>query len=129
MYDVLGDAESYTSETVLERAYALGVASVCGNPDEETYARLKEKSPDAYDESIIELSYEEGRASALELEANGSGTEEVWQRLVEAEFDWVESESTSGSHSGAPEALRAPDIQPKEGLPDKFDLPSFLRKE
>ena len=38
MYDQYFDeADEYTSEEVLERAYALGVESVCGDRDDEAY--------------------------------------------------------------------------------------------
>ena len=69
MYDsYFGETEEYTSREALDRAYALGVASVCGDPDEAAYDDLKRNSPDTYDESIVELAYEEGRANALDIE-------------------------------------------------------------
>jgi len=68
MYDSYFDKKGeYASREVLDRAYALGVASVCGDPDRTAYDDLKRNSPDAYDESIVELAYEEGRASALDI--------------------------------------------------------------
>lgn len=132
MYDrYFGDEDTYTSEDVLERAYALGVASVCGDPDEETYDRLRRNAPDAYDESIVELAYDEGRAKALDLEADADD-EEIWDRLVTSEFDT--DGSTAGTEAadaadGFPDAIRSPDSgDPSEGPPERLDLPPFLRR-
>jgi hypothetical protein len=131
MYDRIdsaGEGEGeYATNEVLERAYALGVASVCGDPDEDAYDRLKANSPDTYDESIVELAYEEGRANALQLEAEADDHETVWERLVEREFEWIES--ADDPTSGLPEAIRPPEEGPTSGLPDRLDLPSFLRRE
>jgi len=134
MYDrYFDDEDTYTSEDVLERAYALGVASVCGDPDEDTYDRLRRNSPDAYDESIVELAYDEGRAKALDLEADADADgEEIWERLVTSEFD--PDGSTAGTDSadaadGLPDAIRSPESgDPSEGPPERLDLPSFLRR-
>lgn len=41
MYDVADDGETYTTETVLKRAYERGVATVCGKPDESAHEKLK----------------------------------------------------------------------------------------
>lgn len=130
MYDrYFDDSTDYTSKEVLNRAYALGVASVCGDPDDGEYERLKRASPDAYDETIVELAYEEGRASALELEAEEAiEAETVWERLVEREFEGIVPEKPS-LPDGLPEALGGFDQRgPRDGPPDRLDLPSFLRR-
>ena len=128
MYDVIDAGETYTTDDVLERAYALGVASVCGEPDESAYDRLRRNSPDAYDESIIELAYDEGRARALELEAEGSSSDDVWEELVETAFAWARPDSEEPSEASLPEALKPPESGLKEGPPETLDLPSFLRR-
>lgn len=122
------DAEEYTTEEVLERAYALGVQSVCSDPDEAAYERLKRRSPDTYDRSIVELAYEEGRAEALELEATVDDEETIWERLVETPLELGATDEAE--HSGSlPELLsRTDEFGPDEGLPDRLDLPSFLRR-
>ncbi len=129
MYDrYFEESGGDTSREVLDRAYALGVASVCGDPDEAAYDRLKRRSPDAYDETIIELAYDEGRANALDLEASETNVdgEGIWERLVEAEFG---DEYGSDSADGVPEALRKPDRNAHlKGPPERLDLPSFLRR-
>lgn len=130
MYDrYFDDSDEYTSNEVLKRAYALGVASVCGDPDEREYERLKRASPDAYDETIVELAYEEGRASALELEAEEiTDSEAIWERLVQRQFDGTDPVERS-RRDGLPEALDGFDQSgPDDGPPKRLDLPSFLRR-
>ena len=129
MYDrYFEDTDEYTTREVLERAYALGVTSVCGDKNKDAYELLKQNSPDAYDETIVQLAYDEGRASALELEATETDDETIWERLVEREFDG------SVDTSPAPAADIPEAIQPAEGsriadgLPPQLDLPSFLRR-
>ncbi len=126
--DYFEEASEYTTQEALDRAYALGVESVCGDPDDGAYERLKERSPDTYDKSIVELAYDEGRAKALELEANEEDHEEIWERLVKTA---LESEATdrTDSPNERPELLSGPDeIGPAAGLPEHLDLPSFLRR-
>lgn len=131
MYDQYFDtADEYTTEEVLRRAYALGVASVCGNPDDAAYQRLKERSPDAYDESIVELAYEEGRAEALELEAeHDTDGAETWEQLVETTIEPPGSDEGAATEDPEPELLsRREKRDPVPGLPESIELPSFLRR-
>lgn len=129
MYDVIDEGETYTTETVLERAYALGVASVCGDRDESAYERLKQNSPGAYDESIIELAYDEGRAQALEFEAESGDPDDVWEALVETAFEWARTGSEDGSDESLPGAIKPPEGGLEEGPPESLDLPSFLQRD
>jgi len=126
MYDrYFDDDGDYTSEEVLRRAYALGVASVCGDPDEGEYDRLKRNSPDTYDETIVELAYDEGRAKALDLEAELEDDREIWEELVETELEPGDGAMPERS-SELPEALGAPG---RAELPERLGLPSFLRRD
>ena len=130
MYDRYFDEDTYTSEEILERAYALGVASVCGDPDAGEYDRLRRDTPDAYDESIVELAYDEGRAKALDLEADADD-EEIWDRLVTSEFDGDRPNAGTAADAadGVPDAIRSSGAgDRREGPPERLDLPSFLRR-
>lgn len=130
MYDrYFEDVEGYTTADVLERAYALGVASVCGDPDDREYERLKRESPDAYDETIIELAYDEGRAKALKLEAEEIDDDTIWEQLVEVELDAERAASEDDPKSDVPDSIRAPAwLKRSEGPPERLDLPAFLRR-
>ena len=129
MYDrYFDERDEYTTTEILRRAYALGVASVCGDPDDEAYERLKRRSPDSYDRSIVELSYEEGRAEALDLEGSVEDSETIWNRLVETTLD-PETDDGADLPEGLPELLSGSDgTGPAAGLPERLDLPSFLRR-
>jgi hypothetical protein len=130
MYDQhFDEADEYTTRETLERAYALGVQSVCDDPDEAAYERLKERSPDSYDRSIVELAYEEGRAEALELEASDEESGEIWERLVETDAAPDAVGDRTGPSENLPGLLsRDDDAGSKAELPDSLDLPSFLRR-
>ncbi len=129
MYDRYFDERSeYTTDEVLERAYALGVESVCGDPDKRAYKRLKARSPDTYDESIVELAYDEGRAKALNLEAADEDSETIWNRLVEKTLEDPGPVDRPDRPESLPAFLSRPDETGPEGPPDSLDLPSFLRR-
>ncbi len=130
MYDrYFDEASEYGTRETLKRAYALGVASVCDEPDDTAYGRLTQRSADTYDESIVELAYEEGRAKALELEATEESGESIWERLIERPFARFESGEHVGSETTYPELLSGPDTTgPATGPPDRLELPSFLRR-
>ncbi|MFB6078460.1 MAG: hypothetical protein ABEJ80_05735 [Halarchaeum sp.] len=112
---------------ILERAYALGVADGCGETNREEYDRLRDELG-SYDESIVELSFREGRAEALSLRGDAAD-EEVWRRLVEAESSddgTDELGALPGFESGALALVRQ--IQTaRRGR--RTDVPSFLRRE
>lgn len=120
MYEEYFDAaEDLDAEEALRRAYALGVASALDRSNQAAYDRLKDAAPDAYDESILELAYNQGRAEALELEGEIDGgtdsdTEErIWSELVESTVD-----TESRTSAGLPDALSRPEQElPQEGLP------------
>lgn len=130
MYDQYFDdgvADLDVDETI-ERAYALGVASVCGAPADGEYERLKAASPDAYDETIVELAFEEGRAKAMDLEAENESGEEIWETLVESAFESPRL-TAEGVPGGLPDALtRGPGDVVTDGLPSSLDRPSFLER-
>lgn len=132
MYDnYFGDSDGYAGREVLDRAYALGVASVCDSPDEAAHDDLKENSPDEYDESLIELAYEEGRASALEIEGDIED-DEIWEQLVESTLGGnyaADDSESSGTEVVVPERLRREtSADAIEGVPERLELPSFLRR-
>lgn len=122
------DLEDITPDETLERAYALGVVSVCGDSDTDEYERLKRAAPDTYDESIIELAFDEGRAKALDLEAKEEESSTIWETLVVSELETPDVDSED-SPSGLPDALSRPERKhPSEGLPESLDIPSFLQR-
>ncbi|PAU82947.1 hypothetical protein CK500_12530 [Halorubrum salipaludis] len=120
--------EELGREEAVERAFALGVAAGVGNERPAELDRVLDAFENAYDRSLIELSYDEGRTKALEIaaEADDPDAEAVWDRLVDG----------TGSPRGAPVSAALPGAiteltltrAPREGPPSSLDLPSMLRK-
>lgn len=116
------DWETLDHDEVVERAFALGVDAAFGSPNEEEYDRLVAEL-DAYDRSLVELAYREGRSEALDLRREGDGEAAVWSELVEEELTDVGDQPGPGN-AGVPglvdrlEALDRPTVT---------DLPEFLR--
>ena len=115
-------------DEAVERAYALGVAAACGHDNREEYEAIKAAADSAYDRSLIELSFEQGRSQALQLQSSGSETEQIWDQLVESST--VDLPARDG---GLPEALAPADLLDRfgqvDGPPSTLDKPSFLVRD
>ncbi|WP_123620457.1 hypothetical protein [Halorubrum sp. CSM-61] len=113
-------------EEAVERAFALGVADGVGSERPAELDRVLENFENAYDRSLIELSYDEGRTKALDIAAEADDAEAVWNRLVDG----------GGSPRGSPVSAALPGAiteltltrRPREGPPSSLDFPSMLRK-
>lgn len=136
--DRLGtDWETLSGAQAIDRAFALGVASVFGYENREEFERLRAALDSSYDRSIIDLSYREGKGKARELRGETTDRTAVWEQLVEPEDG-----STAGSGPGDPPhpgAERSP-VGDLPGNIDRIDLleggdglealqyPRFLRR-
>lgn len=85
MYDErLGtDWTEISADEAIDRAFALGVAAAFGYENRAEFDRLLGALDTAYDRSIIDLAYEEGRQEADGLSGDTS-EREVWDSLVGA---------------------------------------------
>lgn len=111
-------------EAAVDRAYALGVATACGAPDDHERDRLIAVGDTAYDRSMIELAYQEGKTHAYNRKRECSDEQSVWTELV-GETDPIsprEREFFPGALS------RFSAMLPPERQPDLLDLPSFLQR-
>ncbi|TKX75778.1 hypothetical protein EXE46_01395 [Halorubrum sp. GN11_10-6_MGM] len=120
--------DDLSREEAVERAFALGVAAGVDSPRPDELDRVLEAFPGAYDQSIVELAYDEGRTKALEARAerDDSDDEAVWRSLV----DGVGTPRESPVPAALPGAIRELTLTdgPREGPPSSLDLPSMLRK-
>lgn len=75
MDDAYLDDANLDDDVVVERAYALGVASSPDDPDHESsYPQLKARSPGSDEERLIRHAYEEGQGRPRsEAESGGLG--------------------------------------------------------
>lgn len=121
------DWESLTVEEASRRAYALGVSDSLGEPMPAEYDRIKEEFAGAYDRSVVELAYEEGRTRARELSYEADAEENIWNALVEAEP--ITTGFGDPSESGLPKAMALGDfLDPPGDDLDRVRLPKFLRR-
>ena len=118
MYDErLGtDWTEISDEEAIDRAFALGVAAAFGYENRAEFDRLLGALDTAYDRSILDLAYEEGKQKADGLSRENSARD-VWDRLVGA-ADGGETgpRGASGSAGGPGPAGKRP------ALLDRLDL-------
>lgn len=115
---------SLTREEAIVRAYALGVATSLGEEHPAELDRILKQMTTAYGQSIVELSFEEGKTLAKSYESTGS--EEAWTALVEDR-----GPEAVGSHPKEIEGLpkRVTQMEMLEAGGDEFKrlrLPEFL---
>lgn len=118
------DWETLDREAAVDRAYALGVAAACGAPDDHERDRLIAVGDTAYDRSMIELAYQEGKTHAYNRKRDRSDEQSVWDELV-GEMDPIsppEREFFPGALS------RFSAMLPPERQPELLELPSFLQR-
>lgn len=119
MYDErLGtDWTDIPDEEAIDRAFALGVAASFGHEDRVEFDRLREALDTAYDRSIIDLAYEEGRHKADGF--GGDAPEgDVWDRLVGA--------SDAGDVAAPRDASAGDGVGPAGERPGLFDRAALL---
>lgn len=130
MYESTFSAEwsDLPRDEAVERAYALGVAAACGDDNREEYEAIKTAADSAYDRSLIELSFDQGKSQALQLQSSGTDPEGIWDELVESST--VELPARDG---GLPEALTPAELLDRfgqvEGPPSTLNKPSFLVRD
>jgi len=117
--------DELTRDEAVERAYALGVAAACGHDNRQEYESITDAAETSYDRSLIELSFDQGRSDALQLEASGTDTEAIWDDLVEST-----TVTLSNSDDSLPELLDSADLLDRfdqlDGPPATLHKPSFL---
>lgn len=118
------DWSTLDRESAIERAFALGVAKACGESHPDEYARVRQALPGSYDQSIVELAYEEGRTKALTLERQGE--EDVWEALVDEETRTAVDSPLPEAMPGALDSREF--LSRSTGPPESLDCPEFLRK-
>ena len=126
------DWESLPIEETTERAYALGVATELGSPNDDEYERLLTEAGTSYEQSIVELAFEEGKRKAAGERDVVEEATSVWDSLVEdgLKTTVAEEDIPTGDRDGLPAALDSLDLLDRPGADDleKERLPDFLRK-
>lgn len=128
MYDRLFGTEwdDISRENAVERAFALGVAAGVGDERPAELDRVLSSFSSAYDRSLVELAYDEGRTKALDAAVEADSSTEVWDELV----DPAGAPLTPPVSAALPGALSELTLtnRPESGPPSSLDFPSMLRK-
>ena len=122
-------------DEAIERAYALGVAALAHDEyDPDELDRIREEMDSAYNKSVVDLAFEEGKSEASEY-ADRAGTEggpPPWAALVEGDSVTVEENAVpTGGQFGLPEAVDRVKVldRPEMNRSEATDRPDFLERE
>lgn len=128
MYDRTFGTEwdDLTREEAVERAFALGVAAGVGSERPAELDRVLDAFQSAYDRSLVELAYDEGRTKALDAAIEADDAEDVWDELVD-DAGAPRSPPVPAALPGAITELTLTK-RPEKGPPSSLDFPSMLRK-
>jgi hypothetical protein len=123
------DWDEVDADEAVERAYAIGVAERLGESNRAELERLYDAVEDAYEQSLVELAYGQGRTEAVEVatESDPDSESELWSELVTGDVP-VDEETATGQPDGLPPALalgEVLDLQAPDST-DALDLPEFL---
>ena len=121
------DWDDIAREEAVERAFALGVAAEIGRGRPAELDRVLDTFPSTYDQSLVELAYDEGRTKALEATADADDDPQaVWDELV----DGGGAPRVAPISAALPGALTELSLmkRPREGPPSSLAFPSMLRK-
>ncbi|MFW6018879.1 MAG: hypothetical protein ACOCPX_08655 [Halapricum sp.] len=127
------DWETLDRDEAMSRAFAIGVAASLGHDYAEEYERIVAEMDTAYNRSIVELAFEEGKNKAKkeQYESDDGDEDDVWAELVEGEKVTVEREDVpTGGQNRLPAALEKTKIldQPDLDSRDRVSKPDFLEK-
>jgi hypothetical protein len=130
------DWDSLDRDAAMGRAFALGVDASLGNRHPEEYDRIVEEMDTAYNRSIVELAYEEGKNKAKKKQYSGDdsgGDEAVWADLVEGEKVTVDEDDvpTGSGRNSLPSALDKTKLldRPDTDSRGRVEKPDFLERD
>jgi len=118
-------------EEAVERAYALGVGEAMGEFAREEFERVRAEMDSAYQKSLVDLAFEEGKTEGKEVRVAADDEEEPWRTLVEGETVTVDPEDVpTGGRNALPEALDGVEAldRPTPNENEAVDKPDFLEK-
>ena len=122
--------DALTADEAIDRAYALGVAASFDEYHPEELEAIRAEMDSAYDKSVVDLAFDEGRTAARKAEADAEET--VWNDLVAGELVTVDpDEVPTGGRDGLPEAIARTGALDRVDLDqrDAVELPKFLQKD
>ena len=121
--------QTLEKDSATDRAYAIGVAERLGEFNREELEAIYAEMDSAYDRSMVELAYEEGRNEAKAAGESATDGDAVWAELVEGEKVYVDpDEIPNRGRDGLPPALDKTELLDKQDVDstDVVDRPEFL---
>ncbi|ESP89571.1 hypothetical protein [Candidatus Halobonum tyrrellensis] len=114
------DWTDISDDEAIDRAFALGVAAAFGHEDRVEFDRLRTALDTAYDRSIIDLAYEEGRGKAEGLRRDADSETDIWEHLVGV------SDGRPTDRGGDPDTGSEDGPGPAGGRPSLLDRAGLL---
>jgi hypothetical protein len=108
------DWETLSGEGAIRRMYALGIAAELGYRNAEERERIRALASSAYERSVLDLAFEEGKRQVQDVRPHHATDEDTWEALIES----------AESPSPPPESLTVED-RPAE-IPDAVERPPLL---
>ena len=110
------------------RAYAIGVAERLGEFNRDELEAIYAEMDSAYNRSMVELAYEEGRNEA-KTATESDDADDIWAELVQDEVTTVDPESVpEPERESLPDALDSGELLDRQDVDstEAVDRPDFL---
>lgn len=127
-FGLVDDPTARSTDELLRRAYALGVAASMGHRHPDELDRLRNGADGAYERNLVEVAHEEGKREARSVDDDTS----AWSALVTDAADSTASSSDDDPRrhdavEGPPAAVeRVEAMEFPDRDPEMTDLPEFL---
>jgi hypothetical protein len=124
------DWDALSVDEAVTRAYALGVAASLDEYETDELEAIRGETESAYERSVVDLAFEEGKNEGREQDLKGHEDEEVWRSLVDGDAGRTEADSETDSTT-LPEAVDRIEAleQPTPGENSAIELPPFLERD
>jgi hypothetical protein len=129
------DWETLDRDAAVERAYALGVAATLGESHPGELEAVRAEVDTAYDRSVVELAFDEGRAESRQVERDAGDGVATWAALIER-ADPVATgadgdDTPAARERGLPGAIERIEAlaRPDRDSTDLLDRPDFLERD
>lgn len=109
------DWETLGIDTATDRAYAIGLSELFDEDNREELQAIYDEMSSAYDRSIVELAYEEGRNRARNI-GNETDHDDMWAALITDGQSRDDSQEFKDSDS--------PELLSVDSLLDRSDIDS-----
>ncbi|MFB6089938.1 MAG: hypothetical protein ABEJ97_02660 [Halobellus sp.] len=115
--------ESLSAEEAVERMYALGIATELGHEYPEERRRLRGLASNAYERSVLDLAFEEGRREVQDVRPDHESDEAAWEELIET----TDSPAPARESLSVDSSSEVPDVVNRPGALDGFDVDELGR--